>query len=299
MILGNTPAFTATENNERLSREMRECLDRLAMFEKRLQDEYVNMMGALTHDNNNFKATYAESHRAFVEDVRKEVAKLERGFDLVEAAHTESLNGVKEDFRDQCAKVIECINSRVEAYSQTLADAFADYQRRMTKEVNLFEGDVNNALKLHHDSVTEILATFKNDFREIVTNKYTALFQKVDESVPLRINVDLSTGYLVFSLATEPEMASGDVITRAYHAIEHGTPVEYAVVLENDMLLLRSCGYQLFEHGVYATLMMFTDSSLITGTLTHRIPDSVLRLEIRDAGSFAIQDEMEFTEAEG
>lgn len=136
------PTHTIPETVELLMAEVRASTARLLEFERRLESRYDDMSRHLTADNVQFKQTFAEAHRQFIQDVKNEVNVFEGNMN---AALTLFQKTMEAEIHARLLEQDETINSAVDYMKDNLADSIAESVNEMKESgefTDIIEGEV-------------------------------------------------------------------------------------------------------------------------------------------------------------
>lgn len=209
------PRYTMTEEVEHTARQMRETIDRLLKFEKRVSQDVDDMLSHVTNDNVIFKSTMRDSWQTFIEQVKNEINVFESNVDAtvslfqkdLESNYAnlsedinikiETLNSLIDKFdedyvtkltevqtsiQEQYNEFTKAVNSRIDNNNNAFEQSFADYQQKTTTEINMFENSVNQNIALFTSSIQEAFETFKSTWTQIVEERLNQQDAKLDDA---------------------------------------------------------------------------------------------------------------------
>lgn len=142
------------------------------------EEKYVELLNAHVAECNEkydaFIQTYETAFAEFKTLVDDRHAEFVRAVNLRLEENTERYNAFLESVNDRCDSHEQAVNSRLDAYYETYSQAFADYQQKMTTELNLFEATVNSNFETFSNGITDSLNAFKLNWEEIITTRLNA-----------------------------------------------------------------------------------------------------------------------------
>ena len=191
------PRYTMTEEVEHTAREMKNTIDRLLKFEKRLEDKFSDMLKHITSDNAIFKDTFSTGYNQFLQEVKNEVNVFENNVDssinlfkstlesdyatlsedckkqiednynaFVESltAYKEELSGIYDTFRD-------AIENRLEQHDTTYTTAFNDYATSVNSKLVTMEGKFSEDYRIFTEQVNTSVNSFKNQWINTINTR--------------------------------------------------------------------------------------------------------------------------------
>lgn len=198
------PRFTLSEDMLHTMTEMRQTIDRMLKFEHRVECEVHDLMSKLTSDNCLFKDTFASSFTLFKEEVKNEINLFESNLDNTIKLFTDNLKGDydglveevqgqhAENLEDYKAKLEEAeaeMDARFEAFKTNVENMIsneghsnADFQRKLTTELNMFEADMNQKFRNFTDTISASNESFKNTWTSAVEERLDAQDTKISNA---------------------------------------------------------------------------------------------------------------------
>lgn len=168
------PAYTMTEQVEQTARAMRETIDRLLKFEKRLSDKMECLGKKLTADNVLFKNTISSAFYTHLEEVKNEVntfeATLNADFELFKQTITSDYATLSDDCRTQ----------------------ITEYYNQFQTLLNDYKAELNGTYDNFRDSVESRLTVW-NENHEAAFNTFVSEINKKLSDMELQFNSDYST----------------------------------------------------------------------------------------------------------
>lgn len=215
------PRYTMTEEVEHATRLMRETIDRLLRFENRLKDEITDLSKTLMSDNVIFKNTMHESWNTFLMEVKNEV-------NIFESTTTAELNAFKtelesnyatlsedvrkqildnlEAYEEKLSEAIKTINERIEQNNNVHAEAFAEFQRNITTQLNTFEQTINAQMNNFMESVNTTLHSFKDAWESIIEQRLNSQDAKLaDAEMYMKTNLTSTVTTLISDMHANGE----------------------------------------------------------------------------------------------
>lgn len=126
---GEKPRYSMAEQVEYTSRQLRETLNRLMMFEKTVSEKYDELRSVMTQDNVTFKSLMEDAWSDFTSHVTSEINLYESNIDSIVALFKNA------------------VNARLDEFNENHANAFADYQQELKEQVDTylegFDGQYN------------------------------------------------------------------------------------------------------------------------------------------------------------
>lgn len=211
------PRFTLSEDMLHMMNEMRNTIDRMMKFERRVEDEVHDLMSKLTSDNVLFKDTFSAAYNLFTQEIKNEVNLFESNLDNtiklfvdnlksdydglaeeVQNQHVENLKEYEKKLKEYEAEITaeydtfkQKIEAEIENGNNANAEASADFQRKLTTELNMFTADMNQKFKNFTDTVSVANETFKNTWSEIVEDRLDAQDNKLESAyVYMKTNLE-------------------------------------------------------------------------------------------------------------
>jgi len=215
------PHYTLTEQVEQTARAMRETIDRVLKFEKRLDDKMTCLGKKLTADNVLFKNTFASSFSTFLADVKNEInvfeGTLNADFELfketVKSDYTTlsddcrnqiqenytnfqadlntyktELNGTYDSFRD-------AVESRLENYNATYEQSFNDYCTSINKKLVDMESKFNGDYNVFVNSINAQIEAFKTEWVDTINARLDGQDSMINDAV-LYLKTNLKTSVI-------------------------------------------------------------------------------------------------------
>lgn len=199
------PHFTLQEDMLHTITEMRQTIDRLLKFEQRVENEVHDLMSKLTSDNCLFKDTFANAHTLFTQEIKNEVNLFEQNVDNTVKLFTDNLTseyeGLGEQYQTQHVENLkqyeeklkkyvdeveaeydsfkESITSQIDSSNTMNADASAEFQRRITTELNTFTADMNQKYKNFTDYISASQESFQTTWTDVVEERLDAQDEKL------------------------------------------------------------------------------------------------------------------------
>lgn len=207
------PRYTMTEEVEHATRLMRETIDRLLRFEQRLKDEVATLSKTLMSDNVIFKNTMHESWNTFLMEVKNEVnifestttaelnafkAELESNYATLSENVRKQIVDSLEEYEAKLADTIKTINERIEQNNNVHAEAFAEFQRNITTQLNTFEQTINAQMNNFMESVNTTLHSFKDAWETIMETRLNSQDAKLaDAEMYMKTNLTATVTTLI------------------------------------------------------------------------------------------------------
>lgn len=171
------PRYTMTEEVEHTAREMRNTIDRLLKFEKRVEAKFEDLMKHLTSDNVLFKNTFAEAYNTFLMEVKNEVNVFEGNVDS-------SMSLFKANLESDYATLSEDCKDQIETYYQEMCDNFASlsaetsenitaYYNEFIVKLNAYKAELNETYDTFRDAIESRLTQYNDTYVESFNN-YTS-----------------------------------------------------------------------------------------------------------------------------
>lgn len=184
---------------------MRETIDRMMKFEVRVENKVSDLMSKLTSDNVLFKDTFNNAYKLFLQEVKNEVNLFESNVDNTVKLFGDNLKtdyeNLDTDMQGLIAENLKTYDEKLKEFETTIFNSFkekvesmilnnansnaeisADFQRKLTTELNMFEADVNTAIRGFTSSMTDSFETFKTTWTEIVENRLDTQDQKISNA---------------------------------------------------------------------------------------------------------------------
>lgn len=217
------PRYTMTEEIEQSARLMRETIDRLLRFEKRLKDEIAELSKHLSSDNVIFKNTMCESWNTFLMEVKNEINIFEsttsaeyQAFKLeVESNYAKLSEDVRQriadslnEYESKLSEFVQTINERIEQNNDAHAEAFADFQRSVTTQLNTFEQTITADMNNFRESVNTTLHSFKEAWEAAIEQRLNAQDAKLaDAEMYMKTNLTSTVTTLIGDMHANGEFA--------------------------------------------------------------------------------------------
>lgn len=217
------PRYTMTEEMEHSARLMRETIDRLLRFEKRVKDEMVDLSKKLTSDNVIFKNTLYESWNSFLMEVKNEVnifesttsaeyqafkAEIESSYANLSEDVRQQISNAMNSYEQKLSEFVKTINERIEQNNTIHEEAFADFQRSITTQLNTFEQTINAQMNNFMESVNNTLHTFKEAWEAIMETRLNNQDAKLDDmEMYMKTNLTTTVTTLIGDMHANGEFA--------------------------------------------------------------------------------------------
>ncbi|MBQ8169060.1 right-handed parallel beta-helix repeat-containing protein [bacterium] len=218
------PKYTMTEEVEHTARLMRETIDRLIKFEKRVKGEIADLSKNVMSDNVIFKNAMHESWTTFLMEVKNEVnifeATVNADIEMFKAQIESDYATLRDDVNERIAEnlatfnqklteyvnqyqesfdaFVANINSRLDEFNANHAQAFADFQRHITTELNTFEQTMTTNYETFVESVNTTLHTFKDTWETIINERLAAQDGRIsDAEMYMKTNLEATITTLI------------------------------------------------------------------------------------------------------
>lgn len=176
------PRYTMTEEVEHTAREMKNTIDRLLRFEKRVEAKFEDLMKHLTSDNVIFKNTFAEAYNSFLMEVKNEVNVFEGNVDS-------SITLFKSDLESNYANIVETLRTDYNGLSEECRAQITDYYNQFMESLNEAKTTMNNAHDAYRDAMEARLEqhndTYIASFNNFTTQTNTKI-ANIDRELSLK-----------------------------------------------------------------------------------------------------------------
>lgn len=170
------PRYTMTEEVEHTAREMRNTIERLLKFEKRVESKFEDLMKHLTSDNVLFKNTFAEAYNTFLMEVKNEVNTFEGNM-------SSSMSLFKSMLQSDYATLSEdCRTQITEAYNNFKTDLNA-YKEELNATYDNFRDAIESRLSQYNSNYVESFNTFASQINAKLSNMEKSFNQKYSDFV--------------------------------------------------------------------------------------------------------------------
>ena len=184
------PRYTMTEQVEHTARLMRETIDRLLRFEERLKTEVADMSKNITSDNVIFKNALHEAWQTFLMEVKNEINVFEGNIEAdlrlfksdTDTNFAQQLEALSTSIRVQYEALADTVNARIDANNGVQSDALADFQRKLTTELNTFYQTITADVTSFKESVSGTNETFRETWGQVIHERLTAQDAKISDA---------------------------------------------------------------------------------------------------------------------
>ncbi len=128
---GEKPRYSMPEQVAHTSRELRNTIEHLKMFEETLTDKYNELMQNMSSDNAIFKDLMHKAWQDFIASAQAEINLYETNTDAV------------------IAMFKAAVNNRLETFSKNYSESYADFQLNIDAELKRFEDVINEQFMLY------------------------------------------------------------------------------------------------------------------------------------------------------
>lgn len=256
------PRYTMTEEVEYTARQMKETIERLLRFEQRVKQDVDDLMRQVTSDNVLYKTTLNTSWQQFLQEVKNEINVFEGNVDatislfqkdiesnyatLSEDVHTQLAENLKtvttaiEELennyttafaelkittQEQYEAFSKAVNERIDWNNDAHEQAFADYQQKLTTDINMFEATVNNAIATFQESCNNTITVFKETWEQIITQRLDRQDAKLDDAeLYMRSNLTATVTTLIGDMHANGdfvEIIEGEVFNDLESSMSH------------------------------------------------------------------------------
>lgn len=171
------PRYTMTEEVEHTAREMRNTIDRLLKFEKRVEAKFEDLMKHLTSDNVIFKNTFAEAYNAFLMEVKNEVNVFEGNVDSSMTLFKSNLESdyasLSEDVKTQITNYYNQITENYNSLSEDCRTQITEYYNSFISSLNDYKSELNETYDTFRDAIESRLTQYNDTYVESFNN-YTS-----------------------------------------------------------------------------------------------------------------------------
>ena len=164
------PRYTMTEEVEHTAREMKNTIDRLLKFEKRLEEKFTDMLHHITSDNAIFKETFSNGYNQFLMEVKNEVNMFESNVDSSIALFKSILESdyatLSEDCKTQITEYYNNFIDELTAYKSELNAIYDSFRATVENRLEQYNSNYVTSFNNYTSSVNSKLATMESKFAE-------------------------------------------------------------------------------------------------------------------------------------
>ena len=189
------PRYTMTEEVEHTAREMRNTIERLLRFEKRVESKFEDLMKHLTSDNVIFKNTFAQAYNTFLMEVKNEVNSFEGNVDSSMRLFKHDLESnyatLSEECREQIAEYYRSITDDYATLSEECREQITEYYNQFVSSLNTYKTELNTAYDAFRDAIENRLTQYNTSYTESF-NGYTSQTNAKLSALEKSFNADYS-----------------------------------------------------------------------------------------------------------
>ena len=193
----------------------------ITLFTENLEKNYAGLDEKVTSDLAAFEKKYAEDFATLQKSLEDEYASFVQSVNV-------TITEYKEEANEQYESLLQNVNTRINANNTEHAQAFADYQRKLTTDVNMFEASVNAQIQTFIESVNNTLLSFRETWETIIATRLATQDARISDAelymkTNLEANVQTQLGDMADSGRLQ-EMAfstiGGDIYAQVQRTID-------------------------------------------------------------------------------